>query len=229
MSNDLLRPKPSLVQSSGRLWNQSPLWKSALLGAVIFSGLILLDPPWEWGESKFLPVQQTTGVDKTITAITPAVQQSEKTTLAVQPSQVAQANPEQPQPHTSNQPIPESLTSQIVEADQNCGSGGPMRISLSPPPAIEGEIKGFLSDAEASALIPRSEQMANGRIDPAYIHNLRAVLHPLGSPANVSVTVLVPHGMNVHIGEMVMMVGGHASPRLACTYVPNLITGDVSN
>jgi hypothetical protein len=35
--------------------------------------------------------------------------------------------------------------------------------------------------------------------------------------------------MNIHVGEKVMMVGGHASPRLACSYVPNLIIGEASN
>src|SRR5512143_3044436 len=160
MNDDSLLPKPSLITSAGRLWQQSPLWKAALLGAVIFSGLILLDPPWEWGAATPHPVQHAAGIQQQ-----PVLQQSENTTMATQPSHVAQASPEQPLLRTNSQPIPEGFSSQIAEADQNCGSGGPMHIRLTPPPAIEGEIEGFLSDAEAMSLIPKSEQVANGQID----------------------------------------------------------------
>lgn len=98
-----------------------------------------------------------------------------------------------------------------------------MRVNLTPRPAVGGQIEGFLPQAEAMAMIPRSEEAANGRIDPAYIHNLRALFHPDGAPPNVRVPVLVPKGMNVYVGEHVEMVGGHASPKLACHYIPNLV------
>lgn len=119
----------------------------------------------------------------------------------------------------------EGLGSQVAVADEHCGAGAPMRVALTPPPAVAGRVEGFLPDAQAMALIPRSEEAANGRIDPAYVHNLRALFHPDGAPPNVRVPVLVPDGMDIHIGERVRMVGGHASPGLACHYIPNLIVG----
>ena len=121
--------------------------------------------------------------------------------------------------------VGEGLGSQVATADEHCGAGEPMHVALTPPPAIAGRIEGFLPDTQAMALIPRSEEAANGRIDPAYVHNLRALFHPDDAPPNVRVPVLVPDGMDIHIGERVRMVGGHASPGLACHYIPNLIVG----
>jgi hypothetical protein len=131
----------------------------------------------------------------------------------------------QMQPRASEDPRPDraGISSQIAIADENCGNGGPMRNALNPPPPVAGRVVGFVPSAIALGLIPRSEEEANGRIDPAYVHNLRALFHPYDATPGVRLTVVVPADTNVYVGEAVQMVGGHASPKLACHYVPNLI------
>ncbi len=200
MKDDRFSPKKSLAGSASLLWRGSAGWKLALLGATICTGLYLLDPPW--------------GSSRADRVSTPATQQSSAAVQTIA--------------REALQSVDEGLTSEIAAADQNCGAGSPMRVALNPPAAVAGRIEGFLSEAEAMALIPRSEEFANGRIDPAYVHNLRALFHPDAAPPNVRVPVLVPVGMDVRVGEHVEMVGGHASPNSACHYVPNLLTGVVT-
>lgn len=265
MRNDRLAPKRPLSGSAGQLWRGSTAWKLALVGAIVCTGLYLLNPPWQWKSGGVVVSHQTqqAAVGRP-TAAAALPQQSVRTaapestapaTAAVPPQQKMQQPPamEQPpavpqssavqqpaqsaapaaaplpvtqaQPQPGDDPAPASagITSQIAMADQNCGAGGPMRVRLNPPPAVTGTVVGFLPSAEAMALIPRSEAGANGRLDPTYVHNLRALFHPDAAPPNVHLPVVVPADMNIYVGEEVQEVGGHASPDLACHYVPNLI------
>ncbi len=73
------------------------------------------------------------------------------------------------------------------------------------------------------ALIPRTEQATNGEIDPDYVRNVRAVIHPDGAPQQAYVVTLIPAGMNAYVGQQVQFISGHASPELACHYIPNLV------
>ena len=116
------------------------------------------------------------------------------------------------------------MSSKLLEADRNCNSKGPMNMAPVASPPMSATVTGFLSDAEATALLVRTEAQVNGKLDPAYLHNVRAVLHPsLAKNPKAWVIVVVPESMNVTVGETVRIVGGHASPTIACTYVPNLI------
>lgn len=119
--------------------------------------------------------------------------------------------------------LPRGISSDIVTADQNCNNAGPMRTPLTPPPPMSGQIISFLPQAQAMELIPQSEQSANGKIDPDYIQNVRAVIHPDYAPERAYVVTLIPAGMNTYVGQRVQFISGHASPELACHYIPNLI------
>ena len=237
MSEEDLRHKLPLAASSGQLWRQSFVWKLALFGAAVCTLLLLVGLPWDSNSltaSSAPPAQQSSVTTQPVTAA--ATQKQPSTTergsraadgTVGQSLPVEQNVAAQPPTLKIQDPSQEALSSQIADADQNCGSGGPMRVFLNPPPQVEGQIEGFLSDAEAMSLIPKSEQSANGQIDPAYVHNRRAIFHPSNAPPNVRIPILVPDGMDVYVGENVQMVGGHASPKLACHYIPNLIVADV--
>jgi len=242
MRNDRRMPQGSLAGSSGPLSRGSVAWKLALLGATICTGLYLLNPPWQWNTppapATTLPHQSAAPAPLTAPPAPMAAAQPTLATAA-QPTPVREVSPVsvhpsapptplpamQTQPRASARPRPvrAGISSQIVIADENCGAGGPMRGALNPPPALAGRIVGFVPRAIAMALIPRSEQSANGKLDPAYVHNLRALFRPYDAAPGVHLTVIVPANMNVYVGEDVQMVGGHASPNLACHYVPNLI------
>lgn len=133
--------------------------------------------------------------------------------------QKAQTSP----PVVQKAPGIQEMSSQIFEENQNCNGKGPMLVVLSPSLPISGKIIAFVPPSVANRLILRTEQHTNGKIDPRYKENLRVVVHPDGYPPYRRVIVLVPSGMNVHLGEQVTYVGGHASPQLACHYIPNLI------
>jgi hypothetical protein len=227
MRNDALLPKRSLAGSGGQLWRNSTGWKLALLGAILCTGLYLLDPPWQWNKQ---PVAVTAPQHQSVPAPlpiavhpTPVVQQPSP---AVQPTAPPAPMPvarTQPKAGDEPRPVPAGISSQIAIADENCNGAGPLRSPLNSPPPIAGRIVGFVPSAIAMALIPRSEQGANGKLDPAYVHNLRALFRPYDAAPEVHLTVIVPADMNVYVGEDAQMVGGHASPNLACHYVPNLI------
>jgi hypothetical protein len=226
MKDDQLLPKRSLAGSAGQLWRRSIGWKLVLLGATICTGLYLLNPPWEWKSADPVAarhLQSTPIIRSAATTARPA--QNVRTA----PPSAAPMTAMQAQARPRDIPQPEGITSQIAIADENCGSGGPMHVPLTPRPAVAGRIEGFLPNAEAMALIPRSEESVNGRIDPAYLHNLRALFHPDDAAPQVRLAVLIPADMNVYVGEQVEMVGGHASPNLACRYVPNLIVAGATD
>jgi hypothetical protein len=116
------------------------------------------------------------------------------------------------------------MSSQTFEEDQNCNGKGPMLLSSHPSEPISGKIIGFVPPSLAKKLILRTEQDINGKIDPRYKDNLRAIVHPDGYPRYHRVIVIVPSGMKVQIGEEVTFIFGHASSQLACHYIPNLIS-----
>lgn len=116
------------------------------------------------------------------------------------------------------------ISSEIVAADQNCNNVGPMVGPLNAPLPVQGRIIAFIPPTQAMAMIPQSEKAANSKIDPHYVQNLRVVFRPDGAPMYVQpLAAVVPLGMNAYVGEQVLFIGGHASPNLACHYIPNLV------
>lgn len=115
-------------------------------------------------------------------------------------------------------------SSMLAQENANCNGLGPMRVRAQAPTPIAGTVIGLVSDAEAASLLRLTEQTTNGQIDPDYITNQRVVVHADSSPPGQNMVALVQQGMHVDPGEKVFVSGGHASARLACHYVPNLIS-----
>ncbi len=148
-------------------------------------------------------IHQETNEQNPVTAVTPVINHST--------------------PPAATAELSKGISSEIVAADQNCNGAGPMVTPLNPPLPVQGKIIAFIPPSQALAIIPKSEQLANGKIDPHYVHNLRVAFHPDGAPPNEHALAVVAMGMNAYIGEQVRFVGGHASPDLACHYIPNLV------
>lgn len=129
--------------------------------------------------------------------------------------------PSAPPPATAESP--RGISGQIVEADQNCNGAGPLLSPLNAPLPVPGQIISFMPPSQAMAMIPKSERLANGKIDPQYVQNQRVLIHPDGAPAYARILALIPMGMHAYVGEQVRFVGGHASPNLSCHYIPNLV------
>jgi hypothetical protein len=68
-----------------------------------------------------------------------------------------------------------------------------------------------------------NQQNLHGRLDPQYISNQRIIVRQYGFPASKTELAVVPTGMQVFTGENVQVQLFHASHRMPCTYVPNLI------
>ncbi|MES2367383.1 MAG: hypothetical protein V4563_16015 [Pseudomonadota bacterium] len=115
------------------------------------------------------------------------------------------------------------ISSEIVTADQNCNNAGPMRASLNAPLPVQGQILGFVPPQQVIVKIPKDEEKANGKMDPQYVHDLMVVIRPAGQLSNKRPLVMVPGNMHVYVGERVWVVGGHASPDLACHFIPNSV------
>jgi hypothetical protein len=68
-----------------------------------------------------------------------------------------------------------------------------------------------------------NQQNLHGMMESRYLSNQRVLVRQYGFPTSDTELALVPVGMQVFIGETVQVVSFHASHRLPCTYVPNLI------
>ncbi|OLP49407.1 hypothetical protein BJF91_20405 [Allorhizobium taibaishanense] len=122
-----------------------------------------------------------------------------------------------------HEPAAAALSSEIAEADQHCKDGQQSQAPLVPPPPRPAIILGFLTPAQSEHSVEITQAKTNVLIDPAYRDNLRASVHPVNAPKDAKTIAIIPKGMNVHMGDQVAIVGWHASPTLACRYVPNSV------
>jgi len=89
-----------------------------------------------------------------------------------------------------------------------------------------GRVEGFVTRQEAMALINSAQHQLNGTLSPAYIENQRLKVGPVTSDPgrqHHAVTVVVPVGMEVNIGDVVDFVTARPDPALSCHYIPNMI------
>ncbi len=96
-----------------------------------------------------------------------------------------------------------------------------IRLADRPRPAGQGMITKLLSRSEAMALLSRTEQLAGGPIDGAYIDNVRAVV---AADDGLVKTILIPYDMTTAVGDRVAFESAYLSPAPLCAYVPNLAT-----
>jgi hypothetical protein len=87
-----------------------------------------------------------------------------------------------------------------------------------------GVVIGFEDHATSLARIPRSEASAGGRIDPAYIDNLRVRVR---FDSGQVVVLILPKTLTVRAGDRVTAQSGYRNAALPCNYIPNLITADL--
>lgn len=128
------------------------------------------------------------------------------------PAQLASAAP-QPTPSTAAEPA-------TADPSKVCLLNGP----LAPHPQDVGRVVAFEDRAMALARIQLTQSISHGQIDPAYVDNQRVHID-LGN-GHIRV-VLVPRGMTVSMGDIVMVQSGYRNMSLPCNYVPNLITSDL--
>lgn len=245
---DAKEQKKVSERSLGSLWRNSPVWRYGLIATSVFTIGLVVYPPWDWYQnttnqnsaglsakpgnvaSSSLPLDHTTPSSGTsalptnpLLASTSPGKPMAPSVPAVPMQQLAKSHHYPMIPTTHDEASKAAMTSALVEEDQQCGNGGPMNVAINPPPPVPARVVGFVSPAVVPEGIRYSERAANGKIDPDYVSNLRVNVHPLLAPPGKVVTVVVPKGTNVFPGEKVEMIGGHASPILACHYVPNLL------
>ncbi|MHB1641434.1 MAG: hypothetical protein ACYCS8_02085 [Acidithiobacillus sp.] len=118
---------------------------------------------------------------------------------------------------------PLTLSSMIRKDDAHCLAGLPLAAPWSSAPPVSATVVRFVPRMEVLRDMVWNNRTLHGMIAPRYLRNQRVLLHPDGSHADVIMLALVPTGMRVTIGERVRMDSFHASHRMPCTYVPNLI------
>ena len=59
-------------------------------------------------------------------------------------------------------------------------------------------------------------------ISPAYVENIRVMVHVDGTAPNAWVGVLLPRGMSVRTGDHIEYIFVHLDPARPCHYIPNL-------
>ena len=91
-------------------------------------------------------------------------------------------------------------------------------------PGGEGTIVGFMSASQSATLLARTQASVNATINPAFVHNVRAVIGIPDARSGRKAIALVPAGMTVKPGDKVRYDGGYRDPKLPCNYVPPLIS-----
>lgn len=102
---------------------------------------------------------------------------------------------------------------------QACG----LRQPAGPYPMGLGTIIGFETPAQSLADIPRREARLGGTIDPAYVHDLRAMVRQ--DDGRVQGFDVLP-GMTVNMGDRVTLQDSYRNQSRPCSYIPILITAD---
>lgn len=115
------------------------------------------------------------------------------------------------------------LSSMVRKDDAHCASGFPLAAPWLSSGTVSATITGFVSRPLAIRYVMENQQNLHGRIESQYLSNQRVLVHQYEFPTSDTELALVPVDMQVFIGETVHVVSFHASHRLPCTYVPNLI------
>jgi hypothetical protein len=124
-------------------------------------------------------------------------------------------------------PAPESALAQVASASSPAGAEAQACALRSPPVPTAlggGTVESFIDRDKAQALIGRTQVQAGGRIDPDYVDNLRVTVR---LDDGRRATVLIPKAMEVRIGDRVAVQGSYRNEKLACNYIPNLVTADL--
>ncbi len=115
------------------------------------------------------------------------------------------------------------LSSRIRKDDAHCTSGLPLAAPWLPSGTVSATVADFVSRSQALRYVMENQQNLHGMMESRYLSNQRVLVRQYGFPTSDTELALVPVGMQVFIGESVQVVSFHASHRLPCTYVPNLI------
>ena len=117
--------------------------------------------------------------------------------------------------------------------------GTPLPVTVTPAPAGScpianwsspgggGTVVGFMSASQAASLLARTQASVGASINPAFLHNARAVIGVPDAHSGRKAIALVPAGLTVKPGDRVTYAGGFRDPSLPCNYVPPLISGPI--
>ncbi|MHB1704739.1 MAG: hypothetical protein ACYCSH_01645 [Acidithiobacillus sp.] len=150
----------------------------------------------------------------------PVAPQPQPSTASRLPAHMTVLAPLAPPSRFGGSPL---LSSMIRKDDTHCLSRLPLAAPWSPAHQVSATVVRFVPRMEVLRDMVWNNRTLHGMIAPRYLRNQRVLLHPDGSHADVIMLALVPTGMMVTIGERVRMDSFHASHRMPCTYVPNLI------
>ena len=92
-------------------------------------------------------------------------------------------------------------------------------------PGGEGVVIGFMSASQAASLLARTQASLSAAINPAYLHNPRAIIGVPDAHSGRKAIALVPASMTVKPGDRITYIGGFRDATLPCNYVPPLIVG----
>jgi hypothetical protein len=110
--------------------------------------------------------------------------------------------------------------SQPQPQPQSCS----LTVPNAPHPLGVGAVVAFENRSVSLARIKGVERTFGGTIDPAYINNQRVIVR---MPNGQEQVMLQPDTVTVRPGDRVTMQDSYKSPTLPCSYIPNLITGDL--
>jgi hypothetical protein len=130
---------------------------------------------------------------------------------------VAPIGPAPPQT-TAREPGEDELTA-VKEQKLECGAK-----AKGPSPAVaarrQARVRGFLTEAQALAVMRSTQASRDRHINPNYIANQRVFAETLDGIERF--VVLLPAGLTVNVGDVIEYDRAHIDPSDSCGYIPNL-------
>jgi hypothetical protein len=133
---------------------------------------------------------------------------------------IAPIGPAPPQT-TAREPGEDELTA-LKEQKIECGV-----MAKRPTPAVvtqgQARVTGFVTRAQALAMMRSTQAKADRHINPDYVGNQRLFVESLDGVRKFA--VLLPAGLAVNVGDVIQYDLAHIDPSDACQYIPNLAVG----
>lgn len=221
MSEPALLATPQAAQQ-GSLWENAPGWRNLTLAASLLTLTAVALPV-------LLPDPGAPAT--TIDAAPSVAPQPPSTPPALPPAPTPPPEvPAPAQPGAVASLVPPSAPATAPVAPQTAAEPAAPVCSMVPldtGPRLEGLaiVMGFEDHASSLLRIQRSEALLRAKIDPDFIENQRVFIR--GTRTGRNGVFILPKGMEVKIGDRVMLQSNYRNAALPCNWIPGLIAYDI--
>lgn len=88
-------------------------------------------------------------------------------------------------------------------------------------------VVGIIPHDQSLQIFQTNGQRFGGPVNPAYVDDVRLLIHPEGAPQGMTRGTMVPAGLLVAVGDRITFDTAYHDLSQPCAWVPTLVTGDL--